>query len=97
MTLRDAVLHAWSEAIGTIWTVFTPLSGFALILTLFLREYSLDRKTVRAGDAKTLEDPETGAVPNDKGDLHGQKPWNDDPEMTPTNTVVYREEGAAMD
>ena len=58
----------------------TPMSGLALILTLFLREYSLDRKTVRDGEVKTPGDLERGAVPND------------DPDMSQTNTVAHPEE-----
>ncbi|KIJ07370.1 hypothetical protein PAXINDRAFT_102988 [Paxillus involutus ATCC 200175] len=58
VTLRNAVLHAWSRSIATIWIVCTPLCGVALILTLFLRAYSLSRKTVQSGDAKTVDDPE---------------------------------------
>jgi len=80
VTLRDAVLQAWSEAIGTIWIMSTPMAGFALILTFFLREYSLDRKIVQGGEANAPGDLERGAVPND------------DLDMTPTNTVAHPEE-----
>ncbi|KAF8120836.1 MFS general substrate transporter [Boletus edulis] len=45
VTLRDAVLHAWARSIATIWIVATGLAGVALISTLFLREYSMDRKS----------------------------------------------------
>lgn len=41
-----------------IWVVTTALAGVALILTLFLREYSVNRKTVYDGDDKNAEDPE---------------------------------------
>ena len=92
VALRNAVLHAWSESIGTIWIMSAPISGFALILTLFLREYSLDRKIVQGGEAKTPGDLERGAVPNDEGDLQGPKALDDDPDMSPTNTVAHPEE-----
>lgn len=52
VTLRDAVLHAWARSIATTWMVATGLAGVALILTLFLREYSVDRKTVYSGEVK---------------------------------------------
>ncbi|KAG9318906.1 MFS amino acid permease [Chiua virens] len=71
-TLRDAVLHAWSQAIGTMWIMCTFLAGFSLILSLFLREYSLDRKVVRTGEAKTPGDVEKGAEeesPNDEEEI----------------------------
>ena len=51
-TLRNAVLHAWASSIATIWMVATALAGVALILTLFLREYSVDRKTVYSDDVE---------------------------------------------
>ena len=95
VTVRDAVLNAWSEAIGTIWIMSVPMGGFALILTLFLREYSLDRKIVRGDEAKTTGDLERDAVPKDEGDLQGLKPLDDDPEMTPTNCVAHPEEEQA--
>ncbi|KAG9318912.1 MFS amino acid permease [Chiua virens] len=71
-TLRDAVLHAWSQAIGTMWIMCTLLAGFSLILSLFLREYSLDRKVVRTGEAKTPGDVEKSAEeesPNDEEEI----------------------------
>ncbi|KAI6005455.1 major facilitator superfamily domain-containing protein [Pisolithus albus] len=46
VTVRDAILHAYSRSISTIWVMNTPISGVALILTLFLREYSMARKIV---------------------------------------------------
>ncbi|KAH0826973.1 MFS general substrate transporter [Lanmaoa asiatica] len=91
ITLRNAVLHAWSEAIGTIWIMSTPLAGFALILTLFMREYSLERKTVRSGEAKSPGDLEKGTTEsrNNDGD---REALDDEPEISPTNTVAHAEE-----
>ncbi|KAN0076836.1 Major facilitator superfamily domain containing protein [Tylopilus felleus] len=80
VTLRNAVLHAWSEAISTIWIMSTPLIGFSLILTLFLREYSLESKTVRAGETKTPRELEGGARDEDE---------NDDPDITPANSIAH--------
>jgi hypothetical protein len=39
-----------------MWMMCTSLSGLAFILTLFLRVYSLNRKTVQGGDAVTAAD-----------------------------------------
>ncbi|KIK97458.1 hypothetical protein PAXRUDRAFT_10179 [Paxillus rubicundulus Ve08.2h10] len=58
VTLRNAVLHAWSRSIAAIWMMCTSFSGLALILTLFLRAYSLSRKAVQSGDAETVDDDE---------------------------------------
>lgn len=58
----------------------TPLIGFSLILTLFLREYSLESKTVRAGETKTPRELEGGARDEDE---------NDDPDITPANSIAH--------
>lgn len=55
VTLRDAVLHAWARSIAVIWMVATVFAGVALVLALFLREYSVDRKTVYSGEVKKSE------------------------------------------
>ena len=75
----------------------TPMSGFALILTLFLREYSLDRKIVRGDEAETSGDLERGSAPKDEGDLQGPKALDDGPKMTPTNHASHQGEEPEMD
>ncbi|KAG6370084.1 MFS amino acid permease [Boletus reticuloceps] len=50
VALRHAVQHAWARSIAMIWIVMTVFAGVGFILTLFLREYSVDRKTVYSGD-----------------------------------------------
>ena len=75
----------------------TPMSGFALILTLFLREYSLDRKIVQSDETKTPGDLERGSAPKDGGDLQEPKASDDGPEMTPTNHTSHQEEEPEMD
>ncbi|KAL4068102.1 MFS general substrate transporter [Scleroderma citrinum] len=58
--IRNAILHAYSRSISAIWIMSTPLAGVALILTLFLREYSIVRKTVKGGEVSTPSDAERG-------------------------------------
>ncbi|PIL23975.1 MFS general substrate transporter [Ganoderma sinense ZZ0214-1] len=65
---RVALTHAYTRAISTIWIVNCPLMGAGLILTLFLRGYSLKRVVRKAGDAP----PEEGA------DLEAQTPAEPD-------------------
>ncbi|KIK74351.1 hypothetical protein PAXRUDRAFT_175975, partial [Paxillus rubicundulus Ve08.2h10] len=81
VTLRNAVLHAWSRSIAAIWTMCTPLCGVALILTFFLRAYSLDRKTVQSGDAKTADDAEKAIKASSDKDEEGTQ-------ITRTNTIA---------
>ncbi|OAX38645.1 MFS general substrate transporter [Rhizopogon vinicolor AM-OR11-026] len=59
-TLRNEVMHAYSQSISTIWLVNTPISGFGLLLVLFIRAYSLKRTIVRDGENE-LGDVEKGA------------------------------------
>ncbi|KAH7889336.1 major facilitator superfamily domain-containing protein [Phlebopus sp. FC_14] len=60
--LRNDIMHAYSRSIATIWIMNTPISGVTLLLTFLLRGYSLTRKTVQSGDAKTASDAEEGTV-----------------------------------
>ncbi|VDC06640.1 unnamed protein product [Peniophora sp. CBMAI 1063] len=53
---RQAVIHAFSKAISTIWIVNTPLAGVGLIMVIFIKGYSLKRTTVQA----TKKDAEAG-------------------------------------
>lgn len=51
-TVRNEVMRAYSQSISTIWLVNTPLSGFSLILLLFIRNYTLKRTVIRGGEKK---------------------------------------------
>jgi hypothetical protein len=55
---RQEVLHAFAKSISVIWTVNAPLLGFCLVLSLFVRHYSLQRNFVKAKD---LEKQAAGA------------------------------------
>ncbi|KAI5478762.1 MFS general substrate transporter [Pseudohyphozyma bogoriensis] len=48
--LRQQVLHAYTRSISTIWIVCAPLLFIGVILSLFLKEYSLQRTVVKASD-----------------------------------------------
>ena len=63
------------------------MCGFVLILILFLREYSLERKTVQSGESRTPGDVERG--------VEGHRRPSHDPDLTPTNTVAEPEESEA--
>ncbi|KAF8843661.1 MFS general substrate transporter [Paxillus ammoniavirescens] len=67
--------------ISSLGLVCTPLCGVALILTLFLRAYSLSRKTMQSGDAKTVDDAEKGTEAPSYKDEDGT-------EITRTNTIA---------
>ncbi|KAF9235568.1 major facilitator superfamily domain-containing protein [Melanogaster broomeanus] len=72
-TLRNAILYAWSRSISTIWIMSTAISGVALILTFFLREYSLSHKTTQGPDVTTAGDAEKGTVDTPEADDKVQK------------------------
>ncbi|KAF8838015.1 MFS general substrate transporter [Paxillus ammoniavirescens] len=84
VTLRNAVLHAWSRSIATIWMMCTPVSGVALILTLFLRAYSLNRRVVQSGDTVTTNEAEE-AIELESSSM---KDLEDCAEMTYTNSIA---------
>ena len=56
------MLHAWARSIATTWMVGTGLAGVALILTLFVREYAVDCKTVYGGDVENAGGSKTTLV-----------------------------------
>ncbi|KAI1795901.1 MFS amino acid permease [Ganoderma leucocontextum] len=49
-TERVALTHAYTRAISTIWIVNCPMMGVGLVLTLFLRAYTLKRVVRKAGE-----------------------------------------------
>jgi hypothetical protein len=55
------VLHAYTKAISFLWIVNTPLSVACLIMTLFIKRYTLKRVVVR-GAQKTQKDTERADV-----------------------------------
>ncbi|KAG1782675.1 MFS general substrate transporter [Suillus placidus] len=59
-TVRNEVMHAYSQSISTVWLVNVPLSAFGLFLVLFIRGYTLERTIIRGGEKK-LGDVEKGA------------------------------------
>ncbi|OJA20399.1 hypothetical protein AZE42_05364 [Rhizopogon vesiculosus] len=56
--LREAIINAFSGTFSAVWMMFAALSGFGLVLVLFLRGYSLERKIVRGGNGKAAGDVE---------------------------------------
>ncbi|TFK30129.1 MFS general substrate transporter [Coprinopsis marcescibilis] len=49
-TVRAAIIDAYSRSISTIWIVMTPVVGVSLIMSLFIKQYTLNRTIVRTGD-----------------------------------------------
>jgi len=64
-SLRASVVNAFAKSISSIWLVSTPLIGVGFILVLFIRTYTLQRKTIQrtaSGDAakqtkETVDEP----------------------------------------
>jgi hypothetical protein len=57
--LRQAVLHAYTRSINTIWIVATPLLFLGAVFCIFLKHYSLERNIVRADVSKKAGDTES--------------------------------------
>ena len=45
--------HAFAKAVSTNWLIVTPVIGLGFVLSLLLREYSLERKTVRGAQTES--------------------------------------------
>ncbi|KZT61248.1 MFS general substrate transporter [Calocera cornea HHB12733] len=67
--VRQEVLHAFAKSIATIWTVIAPLLGVCLVLSAFVRHYSLQRNFVKAKD---LEKQAAEAGPSTAGTADGE-------------------------
>ncbi|KAJ7125471.1 MFS amino acid permease, partial [Mycena crocata] len=73
--LRQALIHAYALSISTIWIVVTPILGAGMIMSFFIRRYTLARTIVQnaakgkgvPGDA---EKGEGGMVAGKAGDDH---------------------------
>ncbi|KAH7929620.1 MFS general substrate transporter [Leucogyrophana mollusca] len=62
VSMRNALMHAYTKSISTIWIMNTPISAVGFILVLFMRAYSLQRTVVRAdGKPADVEKGETSA------------------------------------
>jgi len=62
----------------------TPVSGVALILTLFLRAYSLNRRVVHSSEAKATNDAEEAI----ELEVSSMKDMDDGTEMTHTDSIA---------
>jgi hypothetical protein len=51
-------MNAFFRTISPIRIMFAALSGFGLVLALFMHGYSLKRKVVHGGDGKAADDAE---------------------------------------
>ena len=80
-----------------MWIMSTPIAGVMLILTFFMREYSLERKIVRTGEANAPGDPEKGAEPAPEGEERPPplKSLDHSSDFTPTPTLSTPEPPAA--
>ncbi|KAH7929621.1 MFS general substrate transporter [Leucogyrophana mollusca] len=86
VSVRDALMHAYSKSISTIWIMNTPISAVGFILALFMRAYSLQRTVVRA-DVKPadVEKGETSAEQDAKDGDAGDVSHDDATESTRTS------------
>ncbi|KAJ7632749.1 MFS general substrate transporter [Roridomyces roridus] len=54
---RQEVIHAYATSISMIWVVVTPLAGVSMIMSWFIRRYTLQRTVVR-NDGKDKQPPQ---------------------------------------
>lgn len=68
---RDAALAAFSDSLRLLWIIWTPMVGLAFILSLFTKDYSLDRTPgQRKGSAaETITEEEVEAEKKVSADL----------------------------
>ncbi|KAJ7046931.1 MFS general substrate transporter [Mycena alexandri] len=49
---RQQLIHAYTRSIGMIWVVVTPVLALGMVMSLFVRQYTLARTIVQAGKQK---------------------------------------------
>jgi EmrB/QacA subfamily drug resistance transporter len=75
---RAAVIDAYAKSISTIWLVMTPILGACIIMVLFLRQYTLKRTIVHAGDKeKAAEGDVEKGTPSPEEDVEEVVAEND--------------------
>jgi EmrB/QacA subfamily drug resistance transporter len=57
---RGEIIHAYTKSLAAIWVFNTPIVGVGFIMVLFIKAYSLERLTIRAG-ARGNTDTEAAA------------------------------------
>ncbi|KAJ7774979.1 MFS general substrate transporter [Mycena metata] len=59
---RQQLIHAYTRSIGMIWVVVTPVLAVGMVMSLFIRKYTLARTIVKAGKEKAtaVDDVEKG-------------------------------------
>jgi hypothetical protein len=57
---RQAVIHAFTKAISTVWIVMTPMCCVCFILVLLIRNYSMKRVIVEGGNKSAVADTPSG-------------------------------------
>ncbi|KAI0798031.1 MFS general substrate transporter [Abortiporus biennis] len=61
-TIRTALMHAYTTSINKIWLICTPILGVGLILTFFLRPYTLKRVVIKGSQQPAAADVEAGRM-----------------------------------
>ncbi|KAG8949458.1 hypothetical protein FRC04_008557 [Tulasnella sp. 424] len=64
-SLRAQVVGAYAKSISSIWLVCTPLVALALVLSLFVRGYTLKRGVVREQKKDRTAEAEAGGATHD--------------------------------
>ncbi|KZT58571.1 MFS general substrate transporter [Calocera cornea HHB12733] len=73
-SLKNEVLYAYTRSVSTIWIVCTPLIFTALLISLFVKKYSLKRTVHRGGDPPAGERALDAASPAAPGTVAVAEP-----------------------
>ncbi|KAA1469513.1 MFS amino acid permease [Dentipellis sp. KUC8613] len=73
---RQAIIHAYTKSISTIWIVNAPLVGAGLIMVLFIKQYSLKRKIIKSGGKPKDVEAGEAATPAPDAANSDEKPHN---------------------
>jgi len=63
ISLRNEVQHAYSRSIAVIWLVSIPLSFVGFLVSLLIKNYTLQRNVIKEGKHGALVDPNAQPTP----------------------------------
>lgn len=66
-SVRVQVVAAYAKSISSIWLICTPLVALGMVLSFFVRGYTLQRGVVREQKKGGVTNAEVNGVPNDHG------------------------------
>ncbi|TCD71968.1 hypothetical protein EIP91_000100 [Steccherinum ochraceum] len=93
--MRQLVQHAYTKSISLMWVVDTPFVGLGLIMMLFIRKYSLKRKTILSAKKGEEVENDVPEEANDDVEKNLEPSDADDTKVPPTPDLEQKKESVS--